>query len=636
MRSRGPADRRPARATGLIAILALAACGGGGGGGGPIGPDVTPPGVPLGSLIIVEPPLPGPTARLSGRSGSVEGNATVRVSNATAATRTGQPVTSSATAAGDGTFAVSVPAQLGDRLELTAADAAGNVSGVLPLQAGPVPTTISVVDPGDDHFVTLTTGEGAFNVPFPNGNERYTLVVQSLNPVASTFPLTVSGSAAAEVRALGPSARAESSAGLEGRIRELERREMPLLPRGHVGGRGLVLSDDPALGSTRTFHVVNKVTTVDLTDPADFDEVTARLRYKGEHTLLYVETRAEGPNVPNALIDEIGDRFDGQTYDVDRAAFGEETDIDGNGRVIVLMTATVNALNTEASVEAGSILSGFFFGIDLLFHPSANPFSNDAEIFYSVVPDPDKEFSPAEIGGDEVAGFLDGVLAHEFEHMINAGQRIENLWNPETVWLDEGLAHYAETLNGVTFDGATDLQNSLRSALWLQKPYVQSVVSGEDNLEQRGAAWLLVAYLVDHYGEDILRDLVEGPLTGIPNVENAADTSFQFLFYRFTAALLLDGQGIPADPFFDFPGIDVRQRFQDAKQFWIGDPSRLPGSFLGIRASTVPGSLGSGGVTLSGGSPAYFDVGAGAPGTHPVVVRADRQSNLQVTIIRTQ
>jgi hypothetical protein len=593
--------------------------------------------VPVGSLITVEPPLPGVVARLTGRAGAVEANATVRVSNATAEDRTGQPVTSTATAAGNGTFSVSVPAQLGDRLELTAADAAGNVSSALPLQAGPIPTSISVVDPGDDHFVTLTSGEGAFNLPFPSGNERFHLIVQSVNPVTSSFPLTISGSAAADVRALGPAAAATTPSGLETGIRDLERRLVPALPRGLRGSRsrGLQLSDDPALGSTRTFHVVNTVSAVVLTNPDFFDEVTARLRYKGDHTLLYVETRAEGPNVPDALIDEIGDRFDDQTYDVDRAAFGAETDIDANGRIIVLMTATVNALNTEASVEGGGILSGFFFGIDLLFHPTLNPFSNDAEIFYSVVPDPDKEFGAAEIGGEEVAGFLDAVLAHEFQHMINAGQRIAIDAPLEVVWLDEGLSHYAETLNGVSQNGTVDLQNSLRSALWLQKPYAHSVVANDDNLEQRGAAWLLVAYLVDHYGEGILRELVRGPITGIPNVENAADTSFQFLFYRFTAALLLDGQGIATEPFFDFPGLDLRQRFQVAKQFWAGRPN-LPGSYLGVKTATVPGALSSAGITLSGGSVAYFDVGASAPGTIPIVVRADRQSNLQVTIIRTR
>src|SRR5688572_6561037 len=382
---------------------------------------------------------------------------------------------------------------------------------------------------------------------------------------------------------------------------------MPVLPRGSRS-RGLGLSDDPAVGSTRAFNVVNTISAIDLTDRENFDEVTARLRYKGDHTLLYVETRAEGPDIPDGLIEEIGDRFDDQTYDVDRAAFGEETDIDGNGRIVVLMTTTVNALNTQASVEAGGVLSGFFFGIDLLFHPTLNPFSNDAEIFYSLVPDPGKQFGAAEIGGDEVAGFLDGVLAHEFQHMINAGQRLENGAPFEVVWLDEGLAHYAETLNGVTFEGSTDLQNSLRSALWLQKPYEHSVVSGGDNLEQRGAAWLLVAYLVDHYGESILRDLVRGPFTGIPNVENAADTSFQFLFYRFTAALLLDGQGIASDPFFDIPNLDVRQRSQSAKKYWA-ETSHLPGPYLGDRVSSMPESLSSTGVTISGGSPAYFDVG---------------------------
>jgi hypothetical protein len=592
--------------------------------------------VPVSSKIIVDPPIPAALARLTGSAGAVENNATVQLSNSSAAQRTGQPMTATSQAASDGAFSVSVPAQLGDQLQVTAADAAGNVSGPLTLQAGPTPTTLTVADPGDDHFLTLTSGEGAFNLPFTGGTERYTLVVQSLNPGSGTFPLTVAGSVTAEVHALAPSALASTPVGLEAEIRALERRVMPTLPR-FSSGRRLEPSDDPTLGSTRTFNVVNRTGSIELTNRAHFDEVTARLRYKGDHTLIYVDTRAEGPNVADALIDQVGDRFDDSTYDVDRSAFGAETDIDGNGRIIVLMTATVNALNTQASVDQGGLFSGFFFGVDLLPHATLNPFANDGEIFYTVVPDPTRQFSPALIPVDAISDLLDAVLAHEFEHMINAGLRLAPGVSFETIWLDEGLAHYAETLNGVAADGVPDLQNSLRSALWLQKPYAHSIVSGEDNLEQRGAAWLLVAYLVDHYGQGILRGLVAGPLTGIPNIENEADTSFPFLFYRFTAALLLDGQGIPSDSWFDIPSLDVRQRFQVAKQFWAGtSPPRLPGAYLGVKVSTVPGALSSTGVTLAGTTPAYFDVRASAPGTVPVVVRADRQSNLQVTIIRTQ
>jgi hypothetical protein len=637
------AMERPARADRVLRLAVLAglgiavACGGGGGGGGPAGPDVTPPAVPISAKIVVDPPIPSELARLTGSAGAVENNATVQLSNASAEQRTGQPVTATAAAASNGAFTVSVPAQLGDQLRVTAMDAAGNVSGPLSLQAGPTPTTLTVADPGDHQFLTLTSGEGAFHLPFSGGSERYTLIVQALNPGSGSFPLTIAGSTAAEVRSLTPAAQADTPVGLESRIRAFERSVMPGLPRPRPGRR-LAPADDPEVGSTRTFNVVNRFATIpDLTNRSHFDEVTARLRYKGDHTLVYVETRAEGPNIQDAVLQEVGDRFDAQTYDVNRAAFGSESDEDGNGRIIVLMTATVNGANTQASVEAGSLFTGFFYAIDLLFHPTLNPFANDAEIFYTLVPDPDKQFGAAEVSAESFAAQLDGTLAHEFEHMINAGRRLAIDANPEDVWLDEGLAHYAETLNGVEMEGTVDLQNTLRSALWLQKPYAISLVAGEDNLEQRGAAWLLVAYLVDRYGQSILRELVSGPFTGITNIENRADTSFPFLFYRFTAALLLDGQEITSNPWFEIESLDVRQRFQVAKQFWAGtSPPRLPGSYLGVRNATVPGALSSAGITLAGATPAYFDISASAPGTVPVVVRADRQSNLQVTIIRTQ
>lgn len=628
---------KTARALGLVAIAGLlTACGGGSSGGGnPIGPDVTPPGIPVSSLIVVDPPIPAPLVRLSGAAGAVEASAIVQLLNTTAAQRTGEPVTATAQASTQGAFTISVAAQLGDQLQVTATDAAGNTSGALALQAGPIPLSLSLTEAGGSNLATLVSGEGAFNLPFPTGGERYTVIAQSLNPGSGTFPLTVSGSVGAQVRALAPAAHGETPAGLEGELRAAERRAAATLPRPPARGRRLGLADDPEVGSTRMFNVVNRTSAPSLTNRAHFDEVTARLRYKGDHTLIYVDTRAEGPNVSDALIEQVGDRFDDHTYGIDRQAFGPETDIDVNGRVIILLTPTVNALNTQQTVDQGGILTGFFFGIDLLFHPSFNPFSNDAEIFYTIVPDPTKQFGPAAIGVDGFDDQLDGVLAHEFQHMINAGIRINAGAAFETVWLDEGLAHYAETLNQVTFDGQVDLQNTLRAALWLQRPHAHSLVGGEDTLERRGAAWLLVAYLVDRRGPGILRQLVAGPFTGIPNVEIHADTSFPFLFFQWTAALLLDGQGISSDPAFDIPSLDVRQRFQAAKAWWAGT-TRLPGPFLGLRVATVPGSLGSTGISLAGSSPAYFDVGASNPGTIPVIVRADRQSNLQVTIIRTQ
>lgn len=623
----------PRRAIALAALAGLAAaCSGGGGGGGPSGPDVTPPGIPVSSLIVVDPPIPAALARLTGAAGAVEGSAVVNLANPTAAQRTGQPVTATAQASAQGAFTVSVAAQLGDQLQVTATDAAGNTSGVLSLKAGPTPLNLNLTETGANNLTSLATGEGAFNLQFPSGSERYALVAQSLNPGAGSFPLTVSGSAGVEIRSLAPSSRAALAGGPEAELRESARRAVAGLPSALYRGRGLHLSDDPAIGSTRMFNVVNRVTMASLTNRSHFDLVTARLRYKGAHTLIYVDTRAEGPNVTDVMLQQVGDRFDDETYAIDRDAFGLESDVDGNDRVIILLTPTVNALTEDPT---DGVLTGFFYVIDLVFDPIFNPYANDAEIFYSQVPDPTAQFGGAEV---PVAGFddqLHAVLAHEFEHMINAGQRLDDL-NIEVVWLDEGMAHYAETLNGVEAGGSPDLQNVLRAALWLERPSAASLVGNEGTLVQRGAAWLLVAYLVDHYGQGILRELAQGPLTGIPNVEDNADTSFPFLFYRFTGSLLLDGSGLTSDPWFDFPSVDLRARFAEAKDWFLARGTRVLGPYLGMRVATVPGALGSSGTSLVGSSAAFFDIGAATAGSAPVVVRASPQANLQVTIIRTQ
>jgi hypothetical protein len=621
----------------LVEVAALAglalACGGGGGGGGPVGPDVTPPGVPVSSRIVVEPPVPSSLARLTGSSGAVENSSTVRLSNVSAAQRTGQPVTATALSSGDGSFSVSVPAQLGDMLEVTAADAAGNVSGALSLRAGPVPTNLSVGQTGANQLLTLASGEGAFHLPFPAGSERYTLVIQSLNPGPGTFPVSVSGSEQVALRSLAPSA-ATNRAGetLEGRFREEQRRAASALGAGGLApSRRLQPADDPALGSTRAFNVVNRLSGFSLTTRSHFDIVTARLLYKGDHTLIYVDERVPNADVPDEMMQAVGGRFDQQTYDIDRAAFGNESDIDANGRVIVLMTATVNALNTEQTIDQG-IVTGFFFAIDLIDIPLGNPFGNDAEIFYTLAPDPDREFGAATVTVGGLTQGLHAVLAHEFEHMISAAARV-NLGLLEDVWLDEGLAHYAETLNDLD-EG--DQQNVLRAGLYLQEPQEWSLVGPDAALQERGAAWLLVRYLAEQNGPAVIRQLVQSGLVGIHNVEITADTSFPFLFHLFASALLLDGQGLTGDPTLAFPALDVRTLYQQARALFAGfNPPEFLGPFLELRAATLPGgSIGS--VSLKGSSAAYFDVGASRAGPAPMLLRASPQSSLQVTVIRTQ
>ncbi|CAN5285120.1 hypothetical protein BH18GEM1_BH18GEM1_02470 [soil metagenome] len=619
--------RASCRAAWLAAAWLAVGCGGGG--GGPSGPDVTPPAPPNLGLIDVNPPIPGGVSLIVGSEDAVEGSATVTVVNLDATLRSGTPVEATAVAAQNGAFSVSIPAQLGDDLELTATDQAGNESTVTAAEAGPIPQPFMGVENGDVRLFTFTSGEGAIDLPFPTGGERFTVVIQSLNPSGDPFELEVTGARGLDVqgRAIAPAGQT-AQVGLETKVREIERRVMPTLSRAALAAPRR-LAPAQGLGDRDTFFVANRLGEINITDREHFDDVIATLRFVGEHTFIFVDIRTPSQNLPDATLQEIGRTFDEEVYPTNVATFGEPSDVDGNDHVILLLTPTINALNTPEIVDAGSVFLGFFFGIDLLPDPVLNPFANAADIMYGVIPDPNAEFGAARFPLEVTEDLVISLFAHEFEHLISANQHVlVRNGPPEQTWLDEGLAHMAETLNGFP------LQNRLRSALFEDDPQNNPLVGGEDNLERRGAAWLFVNYLADRFGMEILGELVQTRLTSTVNVDRAAGRSFPFLFHEWASTLYLDGQGISSDAVFDFPSLDLRAEFQLAKERL--DPGEV-GRYLDILNRTVGATAGNA-VTrdLSGTAAAYYEVRPAGPGTFPLVIDTERAANLQVGVVRTE
>jgi hypothetical protein len=217
-------------------------------------------------------------------------------------------------------------------------------------------------------------------------------------------------------------------------------------------------------------------------------------------------------------------RFDTLVYPLDVNNFGKPADIDNNGKVILLFTRAVNELTPANS---GSYVGGFFYGRDLFpttaqpgFDPC--PGSNYAEMFYLLAPDPSGQVN----GNVRRTGFVDSVttsvIAHEFQHLINASRRmyVNDAPEFEEGWLDEGLAHVAEELlfyresnlaprsNVTLADLRASAQtrnafnedmssNAGRYRNFLLKPSENSPFRGDDSLETRGATWDLLRYLAD-------------------------------------------------------------------------------------------------------------------------------------------
>jgi hypothetical protein len=306
------------------------------------------------------------------------------------------------------------------------------------------------------------------------------------------------------------------------------------------------------LGSSRTFRVLSDL------DGTDFASSVARLRYIGDHILVYVDDKTIAPFTEPEL-KRLGDLFDRTLYPLDASTFGAESDIDGNGRVIVLMTPIVNALTPRNECSAEGFVPGFFYGFDLASRSSN---SNRGEIFYTFVPDPAGTFSCAH-SANEVRRISPRTFIHELQHMISYNQHVlARRGSDEDVWLNEGLSHIAEELGARYYDArypagtgrsipgqllpdsAVDfIRGNLENAYaYLSSLSDNSVTTyqGFGTLEERGATWLFLRWLATQKGEGVFARLVQTSRTSRRNVEEVSGETFAGLFGDFGIALYAD------------------------------------------------------------------------------------------------
>lgn len=294
----------------------------------------------------------------------------------------------------------------------------------------------------------------------------------------------------------------------------------------------------PALGDKRTFSVL-KSADADGTSASDFVSVTATVKHVGQKVAIYLDDSSPttGGYTQND-IDQIGTLFDDELYPIDTTAFGRESDVDGDGQVLVLLTDQVTRL---AGCNNGQVVVGFFFALDLF---AGQVGSNGAEVFYGLTPDPACSVDKA-----RAVELLPGVFIHEFQHMINFNQHVlVRNGEAEDTWLNEGLSGFAEELGArqvpdarcVNSDCLTqfaigDFINAYDFLSSLEENYLIGPATPPLPLTEYGGTWLFVRWLGDHFAStqplasDFTRKLVETNRTGADNVESATGQDFPTL-----------------------------------------------------------------------------------------------------------
>ena len=350
---------------------------------------------------------------------------------------------------------------------------------------------------GAEHLYVALSGEGTQTAS--GTTAEYQL---SGGPISAAS--RVGGAVARTARLAGPAGRFHD--GLRARERELaaEGGAAASVARAAAGS---VRSIPPEVGSQRTFKVCQTPRC------QAFVDATATARVVADRVAIYLDDAAPGGGYTEVDLQNVARLFDEHLYPIDTVAFGRESDIDANQVVIVLLTPRINQLSPNCNTT-GSVILGYFFGLDLL--PTlAN--SNAGEIFYGLVPDPDNP--SCSVSRSYASAFLPPVFIHEFQHMISFNQHVLVAGGnaTEDTWLNEGLSHFAEELGGrlvpdtecqPLFDSCESqfIGSNIENAYdYLDQPEASFLIEPGDSqgeLAERGANWLFVRWLVDHFAGD--------------------------------------------------------------------------------------------------------------------------------------
>lgn len=521
------------------------------------------------------------------------------------------------------------------------------------------PATLSL-GPGEDRILDASSGFGCIHLESPPGGGLYLLVPHSTSTVSgaghefSLLGLTSDGVLPlASEKGLfaeggrGPNWMSPAEMSSETALSEildaqdrmdekLRALEEEFLPGGQSpvspGIRGAPelegVSDVPELGDRRAFQVLN------IDDK--FTKIWARVRYISDHALVYVEEDVPAGGFTELDLEAMVQDFDNPVYPVITEAFGHESDLDDNDRVIILLTTAVNRLTPPGS---SGFVGGFFFGLDLLPERSG---SNKGEIFYALVPDPGGQEGPV-ISRQTALNTIPAVLAHEFEHMVHFNQRmlLRGAASQEALWLSEALAQMAEDLVGQAFENAHQLPkayqyragNWIRAQRFLNAPGQVSVLASlsPGTLAERGAGWLLLKQVLGRTSQEgFLANLVSTVASGIENLTGETGLPWETLVADWAGSLYLDGTGVPVRPGLNVAGVNLRDALS-------GSDGSYP-----LRALAFGGQSALFSGSLWPSAPNYFIISPPAGGgvalsaSGPMTALPDSALGLQVLVVRLQ
>ncbi|MFC1733504.1 FlgD immunoglobulin-like domain containing protein [candidate division KSB1 bacterium] len=242
---------------------------------------------------------------------------------------------------------------------------------------------------------------------------------------------------------------------------------------------------------------------VDVKD-ISYYRLWAELRAIGNEVLIWVEkAELDNPVITGTLIQNYITEFEDSTpansvdptkgiIEIEHEYFGLEPDIDGDGKTDILLLDIRDNYNGSTNLQ---FVAGFFSPAD---QNVSNQNSNKRDMLYL-------DTHPAVEEGLALA-----TAAHEYQHLIHY-----NYDKSESNFINEGASQLAQTITGQVWDNPQEFFDNPDRSLtdWAS-------ISDPTVLADYAKVQMFFLYLYEQFGKELIRDIVQSTLRGVPSIES--------------------------------------------------------------------------------------------------------------------
>lgn len=382
---------------------------------------------------------------------------------------------------------------------------------------------------------------------------------------------------------------------------------------------------------------------------ATSEQVRAVVRYVGTNAIWLEDVDNPSDPFTQSELSDLDAFYTASAKAVHDTYYGGLSDVDANGKILILMTKQVNKVN----------VGGWVWFTDL--YPMAQcSTSNYAEIFFGQVPDPAGVYGNVQTR-QGVLDYYPIVLTHEITHLVQANARVYGNAAAKTTWeleggakLDEQLVAYglfghgsgmnlgyAEYVAGTSWyygawlydmfnffgwdsddDQVGRVVGAPEQCSWVGRPEEGNTgPCRAGNRAVYGVPSMLLRFTLDRWGSTypggevgIVRRLTQSPLSGFASLVDISGWAIERILAEFYIALWADGRVYDAFGMTSWDLYDILDRYADDKKLqpyestmadWMLDASVRAGSSVYMHWSpagmVAPSAIR---VTTQGGGPA--------------------------------